>query len=351
MKFNLKIFFLGLVSFGLVFWVSVSLVAPKVEASLKKEAVNQSNEFKEICENLDFKFNGRDCSISGTIFDEIHREKIVTTIKSINGIRNVTDDLEVLQLTLPELRIEKSGEPANLIWKIEGIISDGPNAENLQDVLAKTLSNNNQRSLSIELKKDSRTANTLPVEKINSLLSKTFEILPEVSAVEISENNFKLTAKTYSKERRDQVLEFARSHLGDSINGVIDAIEILEPTDAPKLSITFENDDDLIVSGLLADASLKNRIVELIKQTNQELNLKDEIKVEDNVRSAEWGSSVVRIVPALIAEVNDLKFNVSSDAVEFSGTVLGDDKKDSIQTLAKQSFDGKKSSFKLINEL
>ena len=190
MKFNLKIFFLGLVSFGLLFWVSVSLVAPKVGASLKKEAVNQANEFKEICENLDFKFNGRDCSISGTIFDEIHREKIVTTIKSINGIRNVTDDLEVLQLTLPELRIEKSGEPSNLIWKIEGIISDGPNAENLQDVLAKTLSNNNQRSLSIELKKDSRTANTLPVEKINSLLSKTFEILPEVSAVEISENVF-----------------------------------------------------------------------------------------------------------------------------------------------------------------
>ena len=351
MKFNLKIFFLGLVSFGLLFWVSVSLVAPRVEASLKKKAVSQSIELKNICEDLNFEFNGRDCSISGTIFDEIHREKIVTTIKSINGIRNVTDDLEVLQLALPELRIEKSGEPSNLIWKIEGIISDGPNAGNLQDVLAKTLGNNNQRSLSIELKKDSRTANTLPVEKINSLLSKTFEILPEVSAVEISENNFKLTAKTYSKERRDQVLEFARSHLGDSINGVIDAIEILEPTDAPKLSITFENDDDLIVSGLLADASLKNRIVELIKQTNQDLNLKDEIKVEDNVRSAEWGSSVVRIVPALIAEVNDLKFNVSSDAVEFSGTVLGDDKKDSIQTLAKQSFDGKKSSFKLINEL
>ncbi len=52
-----------------------------------------------------------------------------------------------------------------------------------------------------------------------------------------------------------------------------------------------------------------------------------------------------------IAEVNDLKLNVSSDAVEFSGTVLGDDKKDSIQTLAKQSFDGKEGSFKLINEL
>ncbi len=351
MKFNLKIFLLGLVSFGLIFWISVSMVVPKVESSLKKEAVSQSFELKNICEDLNFEFNGRDCSISGTIYDEIHREKIVATIKSINGIRNVTDDLEVLQLALPELRIEKSGEPSNLIWKIEGVISDGPNAVNLQDVLAKTLSNNNQRSLSIELKKDSRTANTLPVEKINLLLSKTLEILPEVSAVEISENNFKLTAKTYSKERRDQVLEFARSHLGDAIDGIVDAIEILEPTDEPRLSITSENDDDLIVSGLLADASLKNRIVELIKQTNQELNLKDDIKVKDNVRSAGWGSSVVRIVPALIAEVNDLKLNVSSDAVEFSGTVLGDDKKDSIQTLANQSFDGKEGSFKLINEL
>ena len=91
-----------------------------------EEKDKASSELKNICEDLNFEFNGRDCSISGTIYDEIHREKIVATIKSINGIRNVTDDLEVLQLALPELRIEKSGEPSNLIWKIEGIISDGP---------------------------------------------------------------------------------------------------------------------------------------------------------------------------------------------------------------------------------
>ena len=83
MKFNLKIFLLGLVSFGLIFWISVSMVAPKVESSLKKEAVSQSFELKNICEDLNFEFNGRDCSISGTIYDEIHREKIVATIKSI----------------------------------------------------------------------------------------------------------------------------------------------------------------------------------------------------------------------------------------------------------------------------
>ena len=134
------------------------------------------------------------------------------------------------------------------------------------------------------------------------------------------------------------------------INEIIDNIEILKPTEDPNLRITSDN-ERLIVSGLLADTTLKNKILELIKQTNQQLNLKDEVRVGDSVKNAEWSSSVVRIVPALIAEVQNLELKVSSDVVEFSGTVLGDDKKNSIQTLAAQSFDGKKDSFKLVNEL
>ena len=182
------------------------------------------------------------------------------------------------------------------------------------------------------------------------MLSKTLEILPEVSVVELSDNNFELTAQTYSKERRDRIIEFARSHMGDKINEIIDNIEILKPTEDPNLRITSDN-ERLIVSGLRAETTLKNKILELIKQTNQQLNLKDEVRVGDSVKNAEWSSSVVRIVPALIAEVQNLELKVSSDVVEFSGTVLGDDKKNSIQTLAAQSFDGKKGSFKLVNEL
>ena len=350
MKFNLRIFLLGLVSFGVLFWLSVASVAPKIEASLKKKAEVHSVKFEEICEDLKFEFNGRDCSISGTIYKQSDREKIVNSIESIKGIRNVSDELELLKLALPQLRIEKSGDPNNLIWKIKGVISDKPNAKKLQDTIVKTLGNNNQRSLSIELKKDSLTANTLSAEKINTMLSKTLEILPEVSVVELSDNNFELTAQTYSKERRDRIIEFARSHMGDKINEIIDNIEILKPTEDPNLRITSDN-ESLIVSGLLADTTLKNKILELIKQTNQQLNLKDEVRVGDSVKNAEWSSSVVRIVPALIAEVQNLELKVSSDVVEFSGTVLGDDKKNSIQTLAAQSFDGKKDSFKLVNEL
>ena len=350
MKFNLRIFLLGLVSFGVLFWLSVSSVAPKIEASLTKQAEAYSLEFGEISEDLQFEFNGRDCSISGTIYKESDREKIVNSIESIKGIRDVSDELKILKLALPQLRIEKSGDPNNLIWKIKGVISDKPNAKKLQDTIAKTLGNNNQRSLSIELKKDSRTANTLSAEKINTMLSKTLEILPEVSVVELSDNNFGLTAQTYSKERRDKIIEFARSHMGDKINEIIDRIEILEPTEDPTLSFASE-DEGLLVSGLLADATLKNKILELIKQTNQQLKLRDEIKVGDNVKSAEWSSSIIRIVPALIAEVQNLELKVSSDVVEFSGTVIGEDKKNSIQTLAAQSFEGKKSSFKLVNEL
>ena len=237
MKFNLRIFLLGLVSFGVLFWLSVSSVAPKIEASLTKQVEAYSLEFGEICEDLQFEFNGRDCSISGTIYKQSDREKIVNSIESIKGIREVSDELKILKLALPQLRIEKSGDPNNLIWKIKGVISDKPNAKKLQDTIVKTLGNNNQRSLSIELKKDSRTANTLSAEKINTMLSKTLEILPEVSVVELSDNNFGLTAQTYSKERRDKIIEFARSHMGDKINEIIDRIEILEPTEDPNLRI------------------------------------------------------------------------------------------------------------------
>ena len=109
--------------------------------------------------------------------------------------------------------------------------------------------------------------------------------------------------------------------------------------------------EELIVSGLLSDDSLKNRIIDLIKQTNEKLDLQDEVQVGEHVKSAEWSNSVVRIIPALVAEVNNLQLNVSSESVEFSGTVLGDEKKNSIQALASQSFNGKKGSFKLVNEL
>ena len=52
--------------------------------------------------------------------------------------------------------------------------------------------------------------------------------------------------------------------MGDKINEIIDRIEILEPTEDPTLSFASE-DEGLLVSGLLADATLKNKILELQK--------------------------------------------------------------------------------------
>jgi len=351
MKTSLKIFLIGLISYGVLFWASLAFVGSKVEVSLKQKVQAELVNYDEVCEDIKYDFSGRDCSVSGTIYDEIDREKIIEAIKSVSGVRKVSDELQLMILALPELRIEKSGEPNNLIWKIKGIINDGPDALELQEVLGKTLGDNNKRHLSIELKKDSGTADSLPVKKIGSLLSQILEILPEITVVELSDKKLKLTAETFSQERHDKVLAFAESHLADEVDGIIDGVVILEPTDNPKFSISVNDGEELIVSGLLANDSLKNRIIDLIKQTNEKLNLQDKVQVGEHVRDAEWSNSIVRIIPALVAEVNNLQLNVSSESVEFSGTVLGDDKKDSIQALAAQSFNGKKGSFKLINEL
>ena len=351
MKTSLKIFLIGLISYGVLFWASVSFVGSKVEVSLKQKVQKELVFFEESCEDLEYVFSGRDCSVSGTIYDEMDREKIIDAIESVSGVRKVSDELNLLRLALPELKIEKSGEPNNLIWNIKGIINDGPDALELQDVLGKTLGNNNKRHLSIELKKDSGTADSLPVKKIGPLLSEILQILPEVTGVELSDKKFKLIAETFSKERRDKALAYAKSHLAEEVDGIIDGVVILTPTDNPEFSISMNDGEKLIVSGLLSDDSLKNRIIDLIKQTNEKLDLQDEVQVGEHVKNAEWSNSVVRIIPALVAEVNNLQLNVSSESVEFSGTVLGDEKKNSIQALASQSFNGKKGSFKLVNEL
>ena len=351
MKTSLKIFLIGLISYGVIFWASVSFVGSKVEVSLKQKVQKELVNFEEACEDLEYVFSGRDCSVSGTIYDEMDREKIIDAIESVSGVRKVSDELNLLRLALPELKIEKSGEPNNLIWNIKGIINDGPDALELQDVLGKTLGNNNKRHLSIELKKDSGTADSLPVKKIGPLLSEILQILPEVTGVELSDKKFKLIAETFSKERRDKALAYAKSHLAEEVDGIIDGVVILTPTDNPEFSISMNDGEKLIVSGLLSDDSLKNRIIDLIKQTNEKLDLQDEVQVGEHVKNAEWSNSVVRIIPALVAEVNNLQLNVSSESVEFSGTVLGDEKKNSIQALASQSFNGKKGSFKLVNEL
>ena len=351
MKTSLKIFLIGLISYGVLFWASVSFVGSKVEVSLKQKVQKELFIFEESCEDLEYVFSGRDCTVSGTIYDEIDRENIIDAIGSVSGVRKVSDALNLLSLALPELKIEKSGEPNNLIWNIKGIINDGPDALELQDVLGKTLGNNNKRHLSIELKKDSGTADSLPVKKIGPLLSEILQILPELTGVELSDKKFKLIAETFSKERRDKALAYAKSHLAEEVDGIIDGVVILTPTDNPEFSISMNDGEELIVSGLLSDDSLKNRIIDLIKQTNEKLDLQDEVQVGEHVKSAEWSNSVVRIIPALVAEVNNLQLNVSSESVEFSGTVLGDEKKNSIQALASQSFNGKKGSFKLVNEL
>lgn len=351
MKTSLKIFLIGLISYGVLFWASVSFVGSKVEVSLKQKVQKELVIFEESCEDLEYVFSGRDCTVSGTIYDEMDREKIIDAIESVSGVRKVSDALNLLSLALPELKIEKSGEPNNLIWNIKGIINDGPDALELQDVLGKTLGNNNKRHLSIELKKDSGTADSLPVKKIGPLLSEILQILPELTGVELSDKKFKLIAETFSKERRDKALAYAKSHLAEEVDGIIDGVVILTPTDNPEFSISMNDGEELIVSGLLSDDSLKNRIIDLIKQTNEKLDLQDEVQVGEHVKSAEWSNSVVRIIPALVAEVNNLQLNVSSESVEFSGTVLGDEKKNSIQALASQSFNGKKGSFKLVNEL
>ena len=205
MKTSLKIFLIGLMSYGVLFWASVSFVGSKVEVSLKQKVQKELVFLEESCEDREYIFSGRDGAVSGTIYDEMDREKIIDAIESVSGVRKVSDELNLLRLALPELKIEKSGEPNNLIWNIKGIINDGPDALELQDVLGKTLGNNNKRHLSIELKKDSGTADSLPVKKIGPLLSEILQILLGRACLARGSSEIKILARGFSNRSGNYV--------------------------------------------------------------------------------------------------------------------------------------------------
>ena len=166
----------------------------------------------------------------------------------------------------------------------------------------------------------------------------------------LSERKLTLIGKSFSEIRRDQALDFARSQMNDHGYEVIDDITILHPTDDPSFQIS-DLSNEILISGLLRESSFKDRIFDLIRQTDEQKKIKDELLTGDHVRNAEWGPSLVRVIPALIAEVDKLKLNLSSESVLISGIVDGDEKKKSLEQLAEQSFEVNKSDFKIVNEL
>ncbi|MED5470699.1 MAG: hypothetical protein VX577_03060, partial [Verrucomicrobiota bacterium] len=341
----LKTCLVGFAFYGVLLWVSVGLLKPRIELQLNEGIINELDNVADICEGFAFELSGRDCSITGSIYSDFDRDRIISSIRSIDGIRKINDGLTIAPLKNPSislLRTEKSS------WELAGRLLAGDTAAQLTQLIIRSIGEG--VDLKTDLQEESNVADLPPLNKIELLLQEFCKFIPDVSGLNLSERKLTLIGKSFSEIRRDQALDFARSQMNDHDYEVIDDITILPPTDDPSFQIS-DLSNEILISGLLRESSFKDRIFDLIRQTDEQKKIKDELLTGDHVRNAEWGPSLVRVIPALIAEVDKLKLNLSSESVLISGIVDGDEKKKSLEQLAEQSFEVNKSDFKIVNEL
>ena len=341
----LKTCLIGLAFYAVLLWASVGLLKPRIELQLNEKLINELDEVADICEGFSFELSGRDCSITGSIYNDLDRDRIISSIKSIDGIRDINDGLTIVPLKNPLISLLRTEESS---WKLDGKILAGDAAAQLTQVIARSIGEG--VDLKIDIQEESNVADLPPLNKIESLFIESCKFIPDFSGLNLSERKLTLIGKSFSEVRRDQALNFAQSQMTDHGYEVIDGITILPPTDDPNFQIS-DSTNEILVSGLLRESSFKDRIFDLIRQTDEQKKIKDELRTGDHVRNAEWGPSLVRVIPALIAEVDKLKLNLSSESILISGVVDGDEKKNSLEQLAEQSFELKKGNFKIVNEL
>ena len=341
----LKTCLIGLAFYAVLLWVSVGLLKPRIELQLNGKIINELDEIGDICEGFAFELRGRDCSITGGVYADSDRARIISSISSIDGIRDIDDGLTIIPLKNPSISLIRIGENS---WKLDGRILVGDVATQLTQAFVRSVGE--RVNLQTDLQEESNIDDLPPLKKIESLFVEFCKFIPNASGLGLSKKRVTLIGKSFSEDRRDQALNFARSQMSDHGYDVIDEITILPPTDEPSFQIS-NSSNEILISGLLKESSLRDRIFDLIRQTDEQKIIKDELDIGDHVRNAEWGPSLVRVIPALVAEVDKLKLNLSSESIVISGVVDGDEKKRSLEQLTEQSFEGKKGSFKILNEL
>ena len=92
----LKTCLIGLAFYALLLWASVGLLKPRIELQLNEKLISELDEIGDICEEFSFELSGRDCSITGGVYNELDRDQIINSIRSIDGIRKIDDGLSII---------------------------------------------------------------------------------------------------------------------------------------------------------------------------------------------------------------------------------------------------------------
>ena len=106
----LKTCLIGLAFYVLLLWASVGLLKPRIELQLNEKLISELDDIGDICEGFSFELSGRDCSITGGVYNELDRDQIINSIRLIDGIRKIDDGLSIIPLKNPSISLTRLSE-------------------------------------------------------------------------------------------------------------------------------------------------------------------------------------------------------------------------------------------------
>ncbi|MCP4849412.1 MAG: OmpA family protein [Verrucomicrobiaceae bacterium] len=325
---------LAVLFYGTLLCIALISSRPRIEQDLKLRATGALEELEDISAAFDLRVDGRDVVIDGEVHGQGQSYRVLEALGAVNGIRVVEDRISIRSPESSSLVIRQ----VNDYWVLEGQVGSSDVATGLEEALRMALKPGEKLQGGIMI--EAHTLPSLWQEPLGKWFAKYPSLVSGNRRLEIMNNNLRIFGDVFSEQSQKHVLAHARSHFSGSGLEITDKIAVVRAPDPPQLTIEQGEDGNFMVVGQVRELAFKERVVELIREGGEGNNVSEQLSFGEHIRTAPWETPLIRLLPALVTEVEGLQLAISESVFMMAGAVHGNEKKQAIDELTAQAFSG-----------
>ena len=334
MNRGISVVLLAVLFYGTMLWAAVVSSRPRIEQDLKRRAAGALQGIENLPSVLDLSVDGRDAVIEGEVHGQGQSQRVLAALRAVKEIRVLENRLSVRSPAPSSLVIRQVDDG----WVLEGRLGSSDAAAGLEEALRMALKPGEK--LQGGMRVEAHTRQSAWQEPLGKWFATYLTLVSGNRRLEILNNNLRIFGEVFSKKSQEHVLAHARSHFSGSGLELIDKIAVVSAPDPPQLTIGQGEDGGFTVAGQVRELAFKERIVELIREGGDGENISGQLSVGEHIRPAPWEIPLIRLLPALLNEVEGLQVIVSGSVFKMAGAVHGNEKKQAIDELTAQAFSG-----------
>jgi len=334
MNRGISVALLAVLFYGTLLWIAVASSRTRIEQDLKQRAAGALKEIENLPSALDLHFEGRDVVVEGEVHEKGQAQRVIALLRAVEDIRGLEDKLS-LRSPEPSSLVIRQGEDG---WVLEGRLASSEAVAGLEKALRGALERGEK--LQNRMRIEAHTRPAAWQEALGRWFGQYLAMVSGSRGLEILDNKLQISGEVFSKRQQEDIMTRARSHFAGSELELIDKIAVVRAPDPPELTIKERENKGFIVLGQVRDPAFKERIVELIRVGSDGENVSEQLSAGEHIRPAPWQAPLIRLLPALVTEVEGLQVIVSGTVFMMAGTVRGNEKKQAIDELTAQAFSG-----------